>query len=200
MTVYDNPLLRKLNHHVVRMNEERCGTFDEAALDAVLELREILLTLLADQKEAPQAKLGCRLNRFLSRTCELGTDGCEVQHNQPASAEKWDPSHYGMPDAKPSAEKPQPVATDLMRRESELFNEHCRKFNELEGPLVGEDAIATIKRLVREIAEARTAAREEALREVRGLLQRDYGPSEVRILLTNDIDDMLARLSAEVPK
>jgi hypothetical protein len=131
-----------------------------------------------------------------------------------ARQQPWDPSRYGMPDAKPS-EKPQAVAdADVAEwraaavRYLQAAWKHINAGRELElpegiptaGRRMLDEAVALI---ARRVAEAKTAAREEALREARRRLSeesklayREHQESGLCFAAVV-IDEMLARPSGE---
>jgi hypothetical protein len=153
-----------------------------------------IVTLLAGQKEAPQAPSYCKalpgqcvsLASMDGASCPRGCFEPRTYGKQPASAEKPQP----VTDAKLDALRAELVSVRRDRAKwkkvAEMHHTARKDFC-----VKWQEAQTKCNALHKELAEARAAAREEALREVRGMLQRDYGPSEVRILLTHDIDEML---------
>jgi len=188
-TVYDNPLLLRLNHHLNRMNGERCGTFDEATLDAVLEIREILLTLLAGSTPKAEAQVSEPYPPNCSQPCmALTTTTTSGRWRTTCSKCNYDsfPAAIAQP---ASAEKPQAVA------DKEWAIGHGKTADEARAKLAEHRVLLLRKDLECRIAEARAAGREEALREVRIRLFNLWSSNPTTQL--GAIDEMLARPTAE---
>jgi hypothetical protein len=216
--------ISNLAHRLVGMEADSVNPHVLAAItDIQWALRE-----LANREEGAQdsdAVHPCKINKFSSRTCEFGTNSCVVMHRALTHSEGrvlllpdrcgyqtryadrvhgcqkpkgHDGEHETAYPQPASAEKPQPVA------DKEWAIGHGKTADEARANLAEHRVLILRKDLERRIAEARTAAREEALREVRSWAERRSGvgfTAEYRQCadhLCTMLDGLLARPSGEV--